>query len=331
MRHDTRHTSSAFEAQQGPRERVARYRIHGVVKTAQFISDQLWTALDSLLADEKTRTTRHAQIAGIITHARGLFEREAELSASLVGPSREAFLWLLYLSERRHFDAHVAALERARTARQVVLASRAFAPETPAVMIRLGPTSSVWRSRCAGRRFMVQCNEGLLHAGQDVWIALLSCALSRTTAKRREMLDAFVESDTYRQVTLAMAKGLPDTGNTGFGRVHDLNAAFDRVNARYFGGQMARPHLRWSPVQSRSTFGTYQAARDQLMVSRCLDSHDVPEFVVDFIVYHELLHKKHGSVHAGGRRCVHTRAFRAEEETFEHFAAAEDALKKLAV
>jgi predicted metal-dependent hydrolase len=66
------------------------------------------------------------------------------------------------------------------------------------------------------------------------------------------------------------------------------------------------------------------------MISATLDSVEVPAFVVDFVVYHELLHKKHGVRWQNGRRAVHTPAFRAEERCFHKYAEADEWIGRLA-
>jgi hypothetical protein len=66
-----------------------------------------------------------------------------------------------------------------------------------------------------------------------------------------------------------------------------------------------------------------------LMVSATLDAREVPVYVLDFVVYHELLHKKHGATWQNGRQMVHTPAFRADERSFVQYAAAEATLKGL--
>jgi hypothetical protein len=53
--------------------------------------------------------------------------------------------------------------------------------------------------------------------------------------------------------------------------------------------------------------------------------------VVDFIVYHELLHKKLGIRWQNDRKGVHTPEFLREEKKFSHYAQASEVLKKLAL
>ena len=47
------------------------------------------------------------------------------------------------------------------------------------------------------------------------------------------------------------------------------------------------------------------------------------------VMYHELLHKKHGITLVNGRRFAHTAAFRAEERLFVEYEQAERFLKDL--
>ncbi len=67
-----------------------------------------------------------------------------------------------------------------------------------------------------------------------------------------------------------------------------------------------------------------------VMLSVSLDDPSVPAFVVDFVMYHELLHKKHGVTLANGRRMAHTPAFRADELLFARDHEAFAHLKALA-
>ena len=55
-----------------------------------------------------------------------------------------------------------------------------------------------------------------------------------------------------------------------------------------------RPGLVWSRQLTGRKFGHYDFIQDTVMLSRTLDHHDVPALLVDYIMYHELLHKKHG-------------------------------------
>ena len=93
---------------------------------------------------------------------------------------------------------------------------------------------------------------------------------------------------------------------------------------------MPRPRIAWNRTLTGRTFGHYRPHLDAVMVSISLDHERVPAQVVDFVMYHELLHKKHQSQVAGGRRIFHTPAFRSEERLFVGYEDAVRCLNSLA-
>ena len=110
---------------------------------------------------------------------------------------------------------------------------------------------------------------------------------------------------------------------TDKGEVYDLAAIFDKLNFDYFGWSIPKPVLTWSARKTYRILGHHDATHQTIVVSRSLDSKDVPKYVVEYIVFHEMLHIHHPTVHHNGRRYNHTPAFRRDEEKFEYFEAAE--------
>lgn len=91
------------------------------------------------------------------------------------------------------------------------------------------------------------------------------------------------------------------------------------------------PRLSWSPTASRRRFGHQDAAHDCIVISRVLDDPDVPEFVLDYVVYHELLHIAHPPVMGtGNKRIVHHKTFRQAEARYPQRKEAEAWLTRLA-
>lgn len=112
------------------------------------------------------------------------------------------------------------------------------------------------------------------------------------------------------------------------GDVYDLDEIFDNLNFWYFGGKLTKPVLSWSARKTYRILGHHDATHDTIVVSRSLDSADVPRFVVEYIVYHEMLHIHHPTVHHNGRRYNHTPAFRRDERRFPHYRSAEDWIER---
>ena len=55
----------------------------------------------------------------------------------------------------------------------------------------------------------------------------------------------------------------------------------------------------------------------------------MPRFLVEYILYHEMLHIKYPVAHQRGRRCVHPPVFRREERSFSQYPEAKRLLEKL--
>jgi hypothetical protein len=108
------------------------------------------------------------------------------------------------------------------------------------------------------------------------------------------------------------------------GDVYDLDEIFDNLNLWYFREGLAKPVLTWSAKRTYRILGHHDATHDTIVVSKSLDSKKVPRFVVEYIVFHEMLHIHHPTVHHNGRRYNHTPAFRRDERKFRYYREAED-------
>ena len=113
------------------------------------------------------------------------------------------------------------------------------------------------------------------------------------------------------------------------GHFYDLDAIFEDLNRRFFHGLMARPRMSWSQTKTRRILGHYDPAHNAIVISRIFDHPAMPRYVLEYIVYHEMLHLKHPVKLRGSRRCVHSPEFQAEEKLFPGVADANAFLKRL--
>ncbi len=113
------------------------------------------------------------------------------------------------------------------------------------------------------------------------------------------------------------------------GEVHNLESVFERLNQRYFRGQLRAPALGWSRTGSRTTLAHFDPSHNAITISRRFDSADLPPYVLDYLMYHEMLHLKYPVGYCGGRRRVHSPAFHRDERRFESYEAARSVLKQL--
>ena len=113
------------------------------------------------------------------------------------------------------------------------------------------------------------------------------------------------------------------------GRFYDLDELFDSLNTRFFHGLLGRPRMSWSVDRARHLLGHYDPAHNAIIISKVFDQPHVPRLAMEYIVYHEMLHLRHPVTMRGGRRCVHSKAFREEEKAFPQMEEARLFLRTL--
>lgn len=137
-------------------------------------------------------------------------------------------------------------------------------------------------------------------------------------------LKAFIEESWHK---LDYSHLLDQQNMETKGEVHDLAEIFDRVNKTYFDGKVELL-ITWYGTRgkrgrSQVTFGLYYDSMKLIKINRLLDTPDVPTYVVEFVVYHEILHHVSPSyVEQTGRRQVHSKEFKKLEKQFQAYAAA---------
>lgn len=113
------------------------------------------------------------------------------------------------------------------------------------------------------------------------------------------------------------------------GRAYDLEKLFARLNRKFFDDGLEKPTLTWSQRRTRRILGHHDPVHETIVISKTLDARDVPEWFVEYILYHEMLHIKHPARLINGRRYYHTNAFRAEEHRFPYYEEAQQWLERV--
>jgi hypothetical protein len=113
------------------------------------------------------------------------------------------------------------------------------------------------------------------------------------------------------------------------GQAYDLLQIFEDINLKFFHGLMARPEVGWSVRVSWWVLGHYDAAHHAIVISRLLDRPEVPLFVVEYVMYHEMLHLRFPVERRGARRCVHSAEFRRVEEQFPQYKEAVEWIRNM--
>ena len=191
--------------------------------------------------------------------------------------------------------------------------------------------------RMRNGRVFARVSDILVGSPREVLFALASILV----AKLYRLKASKVHERVYRKFTLDQpivdaahaarrSRGYKIT-STSRGKSFDLTEMFDDLNNRYFGGGLDRPMLSWSQRPTRRVLGHHDHVHRAIVISSTLDNKAIPRFVVEYVLYHEMLHVKHPARLVSGRTSYHGPAFRAEERLFERFDEALKWLEKLAV
>lgn len=110
------------------------------------------------------------------------------------------------------------------------------------------------------------------------------------------------------------------------GRYYNLLCIYNSLNEEYFGGENSAS-ITWGNVSYRHkarkrTLGSCNIHSNMIRINPVLDTKRVPQYFLELVVYHEMLHSAIGIAVKGTRRTVHSKEFRACEKKFKHYEKA---------
>lgn len=130
-----------------------------------------------------------------------------------------------------------------------------------------------------------------------------------------------INMDLYNNFIKSLHIAIPKT------KTHPiLEESFNRVNEKYFYGLIERPNLVWKG-SSKTKLASYDFQSDTISVSNIFRNAD--QEIIDYLVYHELLHKKIKYSHKNGKSIHHTKEFRKREKGFENRKVIEKKIERL--
>lgn len=190
-------------------------------------------------------------------------------------------------------------------------------------------------SRFMKKKFFIKLSDGFVDFPETFHVALAHILISKImrcecplSYKRIYRKWVNLESSENIHMDLKRSRG-HSIKDCPEGKVYDLSDSFSRMNKYYFDGVLSVPVLKWGNVITSRKFGHYDPSNHVIHVSKTLDSENVPLFVVDFVMYHEMLHIVVGSKKKRCNRVVHSAEFRGLEKKYESFDEAKAFLEKL--
>ena len=192
-------------------------------------------------------------------------------------------------------------------------------------------TRSMITARWRNGACVVRLHQMFLDAADDVLQALAGF-IRRPSIRQKNLLRKFIKNHQEKiRVTTAAAKPrIPRLHPEG--KHVDLGDYFQGLNEVYFGGRLGCAITWGTRKRGRRPrtirLGSYCPNQKIIRIHPVLDSPEVPAFVIEDVLHHEMLHHELGMVRGNGRNLSHHRVFRAREKAFPHNARAREWIQK---
>lgn len=189
--------------------------------------------------------------------------------------------------------------------------------ENRTIMLSLREKRRKWARLSIHRMFLDAPDEVLLAVADFIEGGKRNC-------RRPELIRGFIQSNLQR---FNYAHVLARRPMVTAGKVYDLAVIYKKINETYFDGQIDIA-ITWygrgiQKRRSRIIFGEYYDHLKLIKINRLMDDRFFPDYFVNFIVYHEMLHHViPGFLDKRGCFRSHGREFKEREVLFKDYERA---------
>ncbi|MFP4118628.1 MAG: SprT-like domain-containing protein [Candidatus Woesearchaeota archaeon] len=153
------------------------------------------------------------------------------------------------------------------------------------------------------RRIVFRLSRSFEDCDDDIKIGIIQHLLNRVYKTSVKTLEQEFYDSFLKHVTRYASRSDSDPY---------LKAMFDELNKEYFNDLLEEPTMVFG-TDATTTLGHYNFTKDRVTISTALKPR--PD-LVRYVLYHELLHKKHSYKTSNGRARYHTREFRVDERNY---------------
>ena len=168
-----------------------------------------------------------------------------------------------------------------------------------------------------------------LEAPRNVMDALV-CYIKQEDKNIDRTVKAFIE-DKLKDLNYSHV--LDQSKLSSQGNIYNLDRIYEALNEEYFEGKL-KLSITWfgKPTQrskTRFTFGLYHEPVRLIKINKVLDSPSFPDYLISYVIYHEMLHHVCPSyIDVNGNSVIHTGDFKEKEAHFKYFDLAQQWIKK---
>ncbi|MCJ7625582.1 MAG: hypothetical protein MUO76_18975 [Anaerolineaceae bacterium] len=334
-------------------------------KAYQYLESIKWKNIKTLAESERKPGSSNIRIPGINTIVTQLFERVRDLEPSLEDKSKHkdiekqaasifnqieshcrgienactragvsvsamplrslrAYQMMKFLSNRGNFDQMLASMHRLGT---LLRNKYTDVTKRKTIAFKFANSSSLFSANSSKDPITLNINICFMNASTGILDDILK-AIFRKDKKAQMRVKQSAQKDEFSQILIELAAiAMPQSSSQG--QHYDLQHSFQRVNNGYFKGELAEPALLWNRTINTRRMGYWSPIRKAVVINILLDSSDVPQYVLDFVMYHELLHSVLGSKAGKSKLYSHTKEFKQKERSFSRYQEAENFLQNI--
>jgi len=191
------------------------------------------------------------------------------------------------------------------------------------LMVTNNTSSIISFKHDGGKVVLLRAHRMFLDAPAEVASALAKWIGGRKN--RRDIVQEFIDEnrgDICRGEYQARRQIVREEGTH-----HHLGEIRDYLNSTYLQNRSTAP-VTWGRSngkrKSRSIrLGFYDPVRNLISINRRLDKTDIPRYMVEYVIFHEMLHEVLGiGRRADGKRDIHGKTFRLLEHTYPFYEKA---------
>ena len=207
--------------------------------------------------------------------------------------------------------------------------------QNPRVQVQFYPFVGINHTiRLRNEVLHVRLSDLLVEAPEPV-IKVLSIILLSKLYHRRIHQDLALTYHSYVSSIEMKRKALQSRRSRGRklqlhpkGSHYNLTTLFGELNREYFGSGLPSISLGWSLRKSRRILGHFDPSHNSITVSQVFDTPEVPEQVISYVLFHEMLHALFMTSSYFDLKYQHSSQFKREEKKFKYHREANEWLKK---
>jgi len=167
------------------------------------------------------------------------------------------------------------------------------------------------------RKIKVNLNLQWKDIDREIKIGLIQHLLLRIFKKRAHSYNIELYNNFIKNIPILTPKTKSDPV---------LETSFDRVNNQYLSHSVEKTNLTWGTASFRK-LASYNFHTDTITVSTIFT--DAKPEILDYLMYHEILHKYHKFEHKEGRSSFHSHAFKEDEKRYPNYELIEKEIESI--